>query len=107
MAKEDLLVRGTTPTIQFVLSQFAVESITKAVLVIKQKETPIVEKDVYTIVDGKISFTLTQEETFQLKRGEPAYITCDWLTNTNVRGRSNRKRFAVEDSRKEEGTTNG
>ena len=97
------IIRGTTPTIQFSFETIEPSNIVTAYLIIKQDSSVIIEKSISdsSVVEDKLSFTLTQEETLSLGKSK-AYVSLDWVTNGGVRGRSKVVPFTVSDSGKDE-----
>lgn len=85
------IIRGTTPTLIFCFDTIRAENLATAILLIKQKNRTVIEKELNdgTVSDGQISFTLTQEETLRLSMDFSAQICLDWKTTGGVRGRSN------------------
>lgn len=98
------IIRGTTPTVQFVFSDVEAAQIEVAFLFIKQKNTPVIERDISTASSGDnyISWTLTQEETLALTESVTAKVVCDWRTFSGLRGRSEVFTANVESSGKNE-----
>ena len=95
------IVRGSTPTIQIKFKTVDVRQLTKAVLVIKQCEMPVIalneERCTIDEESGSISFKLTQTETLELNKYKLAVLSCDWLCNDGTRGRSKELACRVED----------
>lgn len=85
-----MIIRGTTPTIQFTYNDITVSDITVAILSMKQKKQTVIEKDLTeaTVGQKSLSWTLTQEETLSLTPGQDVTIVCDWKLASGVRGRS-------------------
>lgn len=98
------IIRGTTPTVQFVFKDVEAAQIEVAFLIIKQKNMPVIERDISTSNTGEnyISWTLTQEETLGLVEGIIAKVVCDWRTFQGLRGRSELFVANVESSGKNE-----
>lgn len=88
------IIRGTTPTIEFIFDDIDPNDITTAVLSIKQNNKTIIERDLSssyleTVNEIQVlAWKLTQEETFQLSSRIDAYIVCDWKLVDGTRGRS-------------------
>lgn len=84
------IIRGTTPTILWKFSTAQVGEITSAYLTIKRKNIAAIEKGIadasINVEENTISWTLTQEDTLQLKEFKEYELHCDWLLNDNVRG---------------------
>lgn len=76
-----LLVKGTTPTIQYTFSDIDPVDITDGYLVVKQGRTNVIEIPLSDAVrdTDTISFTLTQEQSLQLTAGLKALILFDWV----------------------------
>lgn len=85
------IVRGTTPTIRIQFSTVPVESLTVAILTIRQGGDVVIEKtlDDAAIEENAISWKLTQDETLSLAKRVNAVIMCDWKLADGTRGRSN------------------
>ena len=98
------IVRGTTPIITFSFSEVNVSDIVVAVFNIKQFDKPIIEKDLSDAIVGTnmLSWRLTQEETFKLRRGVDADIICDWKLLSGVRGVSDIYTVSVDKGGKTE-----
>ena len=85
------LVRGTTPTFRFVFNTIKPEDIKKALFVMKKKNKEIVvltETEQRQITQDAIEWTLTQEQSFRFSAGDEIHVYCDWLSVSDVRGRS-------------------
>ena len=100
METKSAIIRGTTPTIQFNFADIIVSNISDAVLVIKQNNLNVIEKQFSeaTVGNANISWLLTQKETLTLGAKRKAYIMCDWKLVDGTRGRSIIKEIDVEDS---------
>lgn len=98
------LIRGTTPTIEFVYTDISVGDIVKAVLTIKQDRRTIIEKSIEdaTVSTNSVSWVLSQKDTLLLREKKDAHIMCDWKLNSGLRGRSVVLIADVEDSGKNE-----
>lgn len=83
------IIIGTTPTITYTFKVVPVDSITDAILTIKERGTVIIEKDLSdaTVGTNTLSWTLTQEETL-LIGVKSASIMLNWLTADGTRGAS-------------------
>lgn len=92
------IIRGTTPTIIFTFNEIDAADISVCYLLIKQNGETVLEKTLSdgTVIDGKLSFTLSQTETLSLTTSAPASVVLDWKTTAEVRGRSNIYRFDVK-----------
>lgn len=103
MIIKTVIVRGTTPTIEFTFTQIDPSDITVAYLALKQNSQTVVEKSITdaTVTSESVMFTLAQEDTLKLTR-DSGVITLDWKTANGVRGRSNALEFKVEDPAKNE-----
>lgn len=97
------IIRGTTPTVIYSFDMIKPEDISVCYLLIKQRGHPVIEKTLgdSSLTDGKLSFTLTQEETLSLSTAYPAQIVLDWKTTGGVRGRSNIVDCAVRQAGKD------
>lgn len=98
------IIRGTTPTIQFTFDTISPGDITTAYLVVRQNGADMIEKTLEdaTIVEGKLSFRLSQSDTLALEEKPAAYVSLDWLTGDGTRGRSKVYKADVTDSGKDE-----
>jgi hypothetical protein len=98
--KNRILIRGTTPTVSVSYDLIYTEDITDARLVVKQCGIKVLElgKTRATDADNSLTWTLTQQETLQLKPGRIATVMVDWLLTDGTRGRSEELAFRVEDS---------
>ena len=102
------IIRYTTPTVRFTFSEIDITDVTLAYLVIKQNGKSVVERDITSATvtntqsDKSIMWTLTQQETAKLSKGNDARIYCDWKLAGGTRGRSHVKSETVEDSGKSE-----
>ena len=96
------IVRGTTPTIQFVFKKFDVADITAAILTVQECGTTVIERDLTsaTVGEDHISWTLTQTETLQLTGKVEA--ECNWLLADGTRGKSQRGTYTIDRNSKEE-----
>ena len=97
------IIRYTTPTLKFTFSEIDVADITAAFLVIKQNDRTVLERgmDSATIAESSLSWTLAQEETGRLCKGDVT-ILCDWKLQDGTRGRSKVKTEKVINSGKNE-----
>ena len=85
------IVRGTTPTIQMSFQTIDVGTISEAYLTIRQEATGLViEKDLSDALrgEGVLSWTLTQEETLQIKPPYSVQIQCRYLLSDGTAGAS-------------------
>lgn len=111
------IIRGTTPLIQFTFSTVEIANITDAYLVISQRNSTIIEKDlsdatvttetvmvdnVPTTVDKSLDFKLAQADTLKLQKNITGECVLDWKTSDGTRGRSVKMTFSVDDSGKDE-----
>lgn len=98
-----VIVKGTTPTIVYTFRAVDPSEFVKAYVTIRQNGSVILEKTLRDaeIGDGKISWTLTQEETLDFARGK---ITArlNWKTADGTRGVSTRSVILIEDNEKKE-----
>lgn len=89
-----VIIQGTTPTIIYTFNSVNTSNITKAYLTFKKSDSSTVAltKDIAgaTVETGKISWELTQEETLALYAAGRLEMMINWLTNTGVRGASNK-----------------
>jgi hypothetical protein len=85
-----IIIRGTTPTIEFKFKTVAPTDIKTAFLYLKQNNEIIIEKDITsaTIKESSMEWKLTQEETLRLTSRRNVSIVCDWLLQSDTRGRS-------------------
>ena len=101
-----MLIRYTTPTVQFTFSDIDVTEITESYLIIKQGGKVIIERDlttadvVHTAQANYLAWTLTQAETASLTKSFTAQIYCDWKLQDGTRGRSATKSATVQESGK-------
>lgn len=95
------IIRGTTPTIQFSFSTINAEDITVAYLVISQNGNTVIERSDGEVIDGKLSYTLTQDETLALNTKQFAKVSLDWKAGA-TRGRSKVFEASVQNSNKNE-----
>lgn len=85
------IIRGTTPTIEFIFTDVAVSDITTAILSLKQLGKTVIEHDISSAtVDESLSWKLTQEETLSLNNRYDVEIVCDWKLTDGTRGRSHK-----------------
>lgn len=98
------LIRGTTPTIIFSFDTIQAANISVAVLCVKQSKSTVIEKELSDglVSEGKLLFTLSQEDTLKLNPSLVAKIILDWKTSAGVRGRSNIVEATVTNPGKEE-----
>ena len=91
------IIRGTTPTIVFTFSDISTSEIVDARLVIRQCGNVIIEKgiDEAEFDENAIYWALTQKNTLRLKPCQNGVIVCDWLLDSELRGRSKELRFSV------------
>ena len=85
MANE-VIVRGTTPTIEFRLKVVDPSSIVAADLSISQGGDIVVEKDLssMTIAENKIQWILSQSDTLKLKSGGKCKIQVRCRTSSGL-----------------------
>ena len=83
------IIIGTTPTITYTFKVVPVDSITSAILTIKERGVNIIEKNLSdaTVGENTLSWTLTQEETLQLGT-KTATMMLNWKTEDGTRGAS-------------------
>ena len=84
------IVTGTNPTIYYIPKGVQPNTITDAFLIIKQQGRTIIEKTLSDahIVNGKLSWTLSQEDTLSLKPFIKATMSCVWKQIDGIRGES-------------------
>lgn len=84
------IVRGTTPTIRWTFRTVSLDSIVKAILLIKRGQSVEIEKPLSeATVDTEnktIEWTLTQAETLGLSEFKEYTAHCDWLLADGTRG---------------------
>lgn len=99
----DELIRGTTPSYNFVDFGFDPGNITAATFIVKQAKNVIIEKELAdaTVSEDAVRWTLTQAETLRLDPKLPAVIYCIWK-NGETRGESQRLTVEVRDTDKNE-----
>lgn len=98
-----IIIRGTTPTIQYTFTDIDPADITVAYMVIAQNGTAVVEKalsDATRDEDGLL-FVLSQEDTLALSKGNGT-IALDWKTANGVRGRARVCEFSTGEPAKNE-----
>ena len=85
-----MIIKWTTPTVTFTFKSISSSDIVVAYLTIKQNDATVIEKDITTaeITTGKISWTLSQEESGALQTGVSAIISCSWKLSSGKRGES-------------------
>lgn len=100
----DEIIRGTTPTIEFVFSEINIQDIETAYIEIEQFNKQIIEKPFSDAIisDALISWTLTQRETLKLTEKVDARITCVWKLNSGLRGESDELIAKVKNTAKNE-----
>ena len=83
------IIIGTTPTITYTFKVVPVDSITSAILTIKERGVNIIEKDLTdaTVGEDTLSWTLTQEETLLIGT-RTATMMLNWKTEDGTRGAS-------------------
>lgn len=83
------IIIGTTPTITYKFKVVPVDSITSAILTIKERGVNIIEKDLTdaTVGEDTLSWTLTQEETLLIGT-RTATMMLNWKTEDGTRGAS-------------------
>lgn len=95
----NVIARATTPTIVFTFREVNVNSINVAYLTIRQLTNDVIERDITTAyknaTNNTISWTLTQEETLKLSQGKNVSVVCDWVTESGMRGVSQRGFYEV------------
>lgn len=98
-----IIIRGTTPTIQYTFSQIAPAEIAVAYMVIKQDGRVVVEKSLAdaTVNENGLLFELSQEDTLALARRD-GQILLDWKTANGTRGRGKVYEFSVGEPAKNE-----
>lgn len=96
---QNIIIRGTTPTLKFTFKQIDVADIAVAVLSIDAQDP--IEKDLSAAVIGEdnIAWTLTQAET--LSFGDKIEVMMNWLLEDGTRGASNAQTFWIQDNLKE------
>ena len=83
-----MIIRGTTPTIQFSFKVVDPSTISKAILTIKKGGEIAIEKALESASVGEtsLSWTLTQAETLSVAGA--AEIMLNWVTQDGTRGAS-------------------
>lgn len=78
-----IIPRGTTPSIPFTFKTIDTATIVVAYLTIEQAGVQILEKDLSEAVatEGKLEWTLTQEETLAIRDNIEMRIQCRYRTN--------------------------
>ena len=97
------IIVGTTPTIKYTFSKVATDTLTKAVLTIKQGRKILIQKELEdaTVEEGAISWRLTQRETLLINavsQDAEAVMMLNWLTGMGVRGVSEKTVIKVEEN---------
>lgn len=94
------IIKGTTPTIQYILNTVSTTDISVAYLTIQNGQS-VLEKDMSAATVGAkdISWKLSQAET--LAFGEKIIAECNWKTADGTRGSSGQKMFLVARNSKE------
>lgn len=84
-----MMRRGTTPTIRYRFKVVQVEDMTEAWMTIKQPCGRVIEKTLAEAEreDNALLWTLTQDETLELKTGN-VEIQCRWLLMDGTAGAS-------------------
>lgn len=97
------IIKGTTPTIEFVFHIVAVNQISVAVLTIKQGGNIVIEKDKTQAIIGaeSLSWKLTQAESLLLGKGEGT-LMCNWKLLDGTRGASDEDKVLIVDNHKNE-----
>ena len=88
---ESCIARGTTPTIQMRYNAVDVGTIAEAYLTIRQEATGLIlEKDLSDAVrdEDVLSWTLTQEETLQIRPPYSVQIQCRYRLSDGTVGAS-------------------
>lgn len=97
------IVKGTTPTLQYLFRKVNPTDFTRAILTIKQNNKIILEKNLAEaeVGENSIQWTLTQAETLAMVRGK---ITArlNWKTVSGTRGVSEKEIIPVEENDKNE-----
>ena len=87
------LIKGTTPTIQFVFSAINVAEIETAFLIVKQFNRNVIEKSIdeadIDTESNSLEWELEQQDSLKLSARDEAVICCDWKLQDGTRGRSN------------------
>lgn len=96
------IISCTTPTIKYNFNVVDPAHIVEAYLTIYEGRTLAVERDLTTAVVGEhsLSWTLTQAETLEFDKSVVAQL--NWLTDSGVRGASEKVRIAISENLKNE-----
>ena len=96
------IISCTTPTIKYNFKVVDPAHIVEAYLTIYECRTLVVERDLTTAVVGEhsLAWTLTQAETLAFNKTVVAQLT--WLTDSGVRGASEKVRIAISENLKNE-----
>ena len=86
----DKVTRGTTPTICFTYTDVDTSRITAAYMTMRQRGQVVAEKELYDakIAEGRLLWTLTQEETLLLRPGYDVEIQCRYRLDDGTAGAS-------------------
>ena len=86
----DKVTRGTTPTICFTYTDVDTSRITVAYMTMRQRGQVVAEKELYqaTVTEGRLLWTLTQEETLLLRPGYDVEIQCRYRLDDGTAGAS-------------------
>ena len=102
----DTIIKGTTPTIQYIFPDVDVEDITVAFLTIRQAGIDVITRDIHSaevdIEESMISWTLTQEETLQLMPKGQATAYLDWKLADGTRSGGETVTFSIAPTGKNE-----
>lgn len=100
------IVKGTTPTIQYIFNDINVSEIVAAYFTIRQSDVAVIEKgltdaDVDTETSS-VSWTLDQEDTLQLYPGGTVIAFLDWVLENGTRGSGRIAKFMIAPTGKDE-----
>lgn len=92
-----VIVRGTTPTIEYSFSTIEIAEIGKAVLTIKQLDEIVIERDLESseVIDDKLTWSLTQEESLRLHPKVQATLYLDYVLANGRRASAKTKVIEV------------
>ena len=101
---DNIIIRGTTPTISYQFTVVNAEELTKAILTFKKDAVIVVEKDLdsATVTDHEhgntVSWKLSQDETLLLYSSGILGMMLNWKTPDGTRGASEEIKVRMKDN---------
>ena len=101
---DEMIIRGTTPTIQYTFNVVDTSDIASAYMTLKQNDIIVIEKSLEDaeIEEDSVSWMLTQEETLSLAARGVVGVMVNWKLADGTRGACKEHRIGVVENHKNE-----